>query len=246
MKGLIDQYGEDKLSYVLLNIGGNDARTITAADERIRTYGMQALPRVRMDYEESARILPPAFGQFGYGYFILDAKGRLAATRVHGRELQKQLQQLLGPAKQDDDAADPLKDLWVKARVRKQKGGRKGFDLSRKLPREMTCEIAIDLNLPDGYHVYGLGKANPTPTEIKVAYADGLTIGKPRLQNAEGEPDGVQTATGRAALRLPVTVPKGTPIGNYFAHGTVRFLACDEDGCLPPLELPWSVKIPAL
>jgi len=246
VKGLIDQYGADRLAYVLLNIGGNARRDVEAADERIAAYGMQGIPRVRLDYEPSVRLLAPAFAQFGYGYFIVDADGTLAATGVHGMQLHKRLHELLGPEPTEADEDDPISQLWVRTRVRNRKGGKKGFDLSRELPRDLTCEIAIDLALPEGYHVYGTGKANPTPTEVKVAYAAGLKVGTARLQNAEGDPDGVQTASDRAQLRLPITIPKGTPIGNYFAHGTIRFQACDDQGCLPPLELPWSIKIPAL
>lgn len=246
MKGLINQYGEDKLAYVLLNVGGNTPRDVKRADERIATYGMQGFPRVRPDYDEARRLLPSAFAQFGYGYFVMDAAGRLTATGLLGKRLEKHLAELLGPEPLEADEANPASQLRLQAKVCDKQGGHEGRDVSYRLPTDLTCEIAIDLVLPEGYHVYGTSKANPTPTEVRVAYSAGMKLGTARLHNAEGDASGIQTVSDRALLRVPVTIPKGTPIGSYLAHGTVRFMACNDEGCLPPIELPWSVKIKAL
>ncbi len=251
MQGNIDYFGKDKLAYLLYDCGGTSPGDVTASEERLTTYGMRGFDVVRTDMDTSARELPALFGHFGYGAMVIDAAGNLRGANLHGEQVFALLQQLLEPAtaadgKEDGEEDDASTRLGVRTKVDVKQRGRTGLSVSKTLTRPMTATVRIELQLPDGYHVYGMTAGNPTPTTVAVRYAAGVTAGTPEIQNLKDVGDGVQHAHGPVRIHVPVELPAGTPIGQYVVHGTVRFMACDAQRCLPPTELKWHAVISAL
>ena len=248
MQGNIDYFGKDKLAYLLYDCGGTSPGDVTASEERLRTYGMRGFDVVRTDMEVMGRELPALFGHFGYGAMVIDAAGNLRGANLHGEQVFALLQQLLEPAAADgdDEEEDAATRLAVRTKVDVKQRGRAGLGISNTLTRPMTATVVIELQLPEGYHVYGMTPGNPTPTTVAVRYAAGVTAGQPELQNLQDVGDGVQHAKGPVRIHLPVELPKGTPVGQYVVHGTVRFMACNDSQCLPPIERRWHAVISAL
>lgn len=247
MQGNIDYFGKDKLAYLLYDCGGTSPGDVTASEERLRTYGMRGFDVVRTDFEVMGRELPALFGHFGYGAMVIDAAGNLRGANLHGDQVFALLRQLLEPAAEaDEDEDDPATRLRVRTKVDVKQRGRAGLSVSKSLTQPMTATVVIELQLPEGYHVYGMAAGNPTPTTVAVRYAAGVTAGQPEMQNLQDVGDGVQHAKGPVRIHVPVELPKGTPVGQYVVHGTVRFMACNDSQCLPPIERRWHAVISAL
>lgn len=246
MKGNIDYYGDDRLAYVLLNCGGHAKATVARADERVATYGMQGMPRVRTDFATFGREIAAQFGHYGYGYIVIDPDGILRGANASQRDLPRLLDSMFGDGDEGDEAEDAGAPR-THGTVENVVSGRPGlFNLSKHLTRKMTADVIVNLRLPAGFHVYGSGAANPEPTKVTVRYASGVEVGEAVLEGAVGPIGGVQHVPGPVRIRLPIEIAEGTPIGNYFVHGTVRFMACNDDGCLPAMEQRWRVTIRAL
>lgn len=247
MQGNIDYFGKDKLAYLLYDCGGTSPGDVTASEERLRTYGMRGFDVVRTDFEVMGRELPALFGHFGYGAMVIDAAGNLRGANLHGDQVFALLRQLLEPAAEaDEDEDDPATRLRVRTKVDVKQRGRAGLSVSKTLTQPMTATVVIELQLPAGYHVYGMTAGNPTPTTVAVRYAAGVTAGQPEMQNLQDVGDGVQHAKGPVRIHVPVELPKGTPVGQYVVHGTLRFMACNDSQCLPPIERRWHAVISAL
>lgn len=247
MQGNIDYFGKDKLAYLLYDCGGTSPGDVTASEERLRTYGMRDFDVVRTDFEVMGRELPALFGHFGYGAMVIDAAGNLRGANLHGDQVFALLRQLLEPAAEsDEDEDDPATRLRVRTKVDVKQRGRAGLSVSKTLTQPMTATVVIELQLPEGYHVYGMAAGNPTPTTVAVRYAAGVTAGQPEMQNLQDVGDGVQHAKGPVRIHVPVELPKGTPVGQYVVHGTLRFMACNDSQCLPPIERRWHAVISAL
>ncbi|MCU0864441.1 MAG: protein-disulfide reductase DsbD N-terminal domain-containing protein [Planctomycetes bacterium] len=247
MQGNIDYFGKDRLAYLLYDCGGTSPADVTASEERLRTYGMRDFDVVRTDFDASGRELPALFGHFGYGAMVIDAAGNLRGANLHGDQVFAVLKQLLELADETDEGeADEAARLLVRTSVDVKQRGRTGLGISNTLTRPMTATVVIELQLPEGYHVYGMAAGNPTPTTVAIRYAAGVTAGPPEMQNLKDVGDGVQHAQGPVRIHVPVELPKGTPVGQYVVHGTVRFMACDARQCLPPTELKWHAVITAL
>lgn len=245
MKGNIDYFGKDRLSYLLYDCGGATAADVRASNERLATYGMDGFDVVRTDMTTAGRELAALFGQFGYGAMVIDAAGNLRGANLHGPEVFALLKELLEPAVGDDEE-DAATSLLLRTKVAVQQRGRVGLSISNTLTRPMLATVEIELQLPEGFHVYGPAATNPTPTVTEVRYCAGVAVGKPELQGLQDMGDGVQHAKGPVRIHVPVELPKGTPVGEYVVHGTVRFMACDAQRCLPPTELKWHAVITAL
>lgn len=246
MKGNIDYFGKDRLSYLLYDCGGATAADARASNERLATYGMDGFDVVRTDMTTSGRELAALFGHFGYGAMVIDAAGNLRGANLHGPEVFALLKELLEPAATDDDEEDATTALRVRTKVVEKQRGRVGLSISNTLTRPMLATIEVELQLPEGFHVYGSAATNPTPTVTVVRYCAGVAVGKPELQGQQDMGEGVQHAKGPVRIHVPVELPKGTPVGQYVVHGTVRFMACDAQRCLPPTQLKWHAVITAL
>lgn len=240
MKGATDLYGADSLEFLLVNIGGHDRRTIAEGDERIATYGMEGYARIRMDDTEFSNQLAGCFGQLNYGNVLIDDEGILRAIDVRDSELMTILPDSTSTAPPE------LKGFKLKATVGKIQGRREWrLNRSKKLTSELKTEVTVTLSLPKSWYVYGNAKNTQTPTRLTTAYTGKACVGAVTFhgKTPHGGPD---EWIDQVSLTIPVTIPKGAPIGQYLLHGELSFVTCSEAGCLPPVSLPWHVTIRAI
>lgn len=236
MKGAINYYGDSNVQFILLNNGGLD--TGDEADERWQRYGMPDLRRVRMSDEHAQHALVSTFGHFSYGYVVIGSDGKLLGVNVNDFEVRRMIDEAVNGAADEESGG-----IAIAARLVNKAGGRTGWNIDDQLPTKMTGTLKLVLSLPKGFHIYGDAKANPEPTVVQVAYDGGLKLGSFVLPKGKQAGGGATHIEGPVTITIPVTAPKGTPIGNYLVHGTVHFMACNQQGCLPPMDVAWTAKI---
>ena len=233
MKGVQHKNGTDKVQVLLVNNGGHDERTVESADMCVQRYGMERYTRVRFDRSEFNSELAAAFGQYSYGKIVIDKNGVLLGIDVDDREFEGLVQAALG----SETPVFPLEGFALKVKVEDVSGGRRSiFSSGDELSSDMTATLRFDFELPEGWYVSGSHSDAP---EVSVAYSGPVEIGDPAASDASAK-DAPQP------LEFSLKAPKGTPYGRYFLHGTVRFMACNAEGCLPPVELPWQAVLVAL
>ena len=233
MKGTQNKNGADNLEILLINNGGHGKRTIKSAQMRVERYGMERYPRIRFDSDQFDSEVAAAFGQYSYGKVVINKEGILVGINVRGNEFTTLVEESCGTVAPEF----PLEGFALKAKAVDLSGGTGGiFDTSDKLKTDLTGNIELQVKLPKGWHVSG--GAGDAP-QVSVAYSGAAEVGplqawKPSEENPN------------PPLRLTLKLPKDTPIGRYLIHGTIGFVACDDDGCLPPVELPWDVVLVAI
>lgn len=237
MKGSNDFFGKDRLAVVLINDAGNGKRDVKRSNEFVERYGMDFAARVRMEAEECSAELVATFGQFSWGYTVIASDGTLAGVDVSRR-------QLLSVLERATERPIPVREGFeVTTRV---KGGGYGIGFADVLPKDREVTLTVSLALPDGWHVYGEGENQPFPTELKVNYAPGLEVGVPVIPAgtpARGESSHID---GPVKIQVKIVFPKGTAIGKHMVHGTLSYMACNEEGCLPAVSQPWVAPVSVL
>ena len=234
MQGIIDYYGDDAVCALLVNDSGDERAK--AADEYIERYGMDEYPRVRMETEACGRKLLSELGQFGWGYVVVGADGKLHGVNLHSTELEAAVASGLGI---DPDEEEPF---HATARVIDRKGGSL-FNLSERMKKPLHATVEVTLTLPEGWYVRGAVAPDAVPTSVEVGYPGCFEFGEAKLPSGTPAPGGGERLFGPVRITVPMTVPKGTPIGKFLIHGTVRAMACNADRCLPPMEIPWKTWI---
>jgi thiol:disulfide interchange protein DsbD len=110
--------------------------------------------------------------------------------------------------------------------------------------------VTVHLVLLPGWHV----NANPPaldyniPTTVKLAGAAGLTAGAPRYPKGTSHKfDFEQTPLlvydRTADVQVPLTVAGPAAAGAHTLAGTVEFQACNDQVCLPPATVPFTVEV---
>jgi len=105
-------------------------------------------------------------------------------------------------------------------------------------------QIAVVLRIRDGYHI----NARKTtldyliPTDLKVDLpagykADEVTYPEGTLKSfAFSKSEKLNVYTGTVTLRLKMTAPAGAPLGTQHIPLKLRYQACSESVCLPPVR----------
>jgi len=226
VKGAIDYLGSDKIDVLLVNDQGNSEKE---ADKLIDIYAMKAYPRVRMSNEACGMKLLSDFGHFSWGYIVIGADGKLVANNILAHQLKPALEKAVSAGAQDKGKFS-VNATWMAGMP---VGGIK------KLKKARETNVTLMVNVPAGWHIYGHGDKNPTPTEIKIAFAPGVEVGTPVFPNGTPGSGGATQHKGPIKIVVPVTFPVGMAIGHHVVHGTVSFMACNADTCLPPMTLEW-------
>ena len=108
-----------------------------------------------------------------------------------------------------------------------------------KLPAGGTCDVAVLLNIQDGWHVY----ANPAAedyqvaTRLTVASTQGTTLSQtlyPAGKGVEVFGERVAVYEGRALLFATVAVPATAAGKTETLTFSVEYQACNDTNCLPP------------
>ena len=228
MKGAIDYLGSDKFDILLVNDEHTGKRE--RADVFIERSGMQADPRVHSDTKWHRRKVFAETGQLSWGYTVIGPDGNLVGVNLYAHQLYPALEKAIGADTGDDESGFKL-TAKVKSSVK--------FGFARKLKEDRKTVLTVKLDLPDGFHVYGPGAKNPAPTALKIAYAPGLKIGEPVFPEGKPGHDGAVRLEGPVTIKVPVTLPKGMPIGHHVVHGTLQFMACNAERCLPVQTRTW-------
>ena len=231
VKGHIDYFGKDNISVLLLNNTGDE--DTADANDILETYQMQEYPRVQMEWEECAQQLMAEFGQFGWGYVVIGADGNLLGVNVESDNLGALL------AKGVEQAAPVPVEHPVQAKFTDVEEPT-DFSDSILTEEKRTASLNVTIHLPEGWYVYGPDTEKEVPTELTIRHSAGFVFGVPTFSEGRSTADGATHLDGPVKITIPVEIPKGTPIGHHFVHGTVRFQASNEEQSQPETELTWA------
>ncbi|MGI9105818.1 MAG: protein-disulfide reductase DsbD domain-containing protein [Pyrinomonadaceae bacterium] len=118
--------------------------------------------------------------------------------------------------------------------------GVNGFFSADKAQRGRIVQVAIVLDIPNGFHV----NANKTakfsiPTTVKIDAPTGLKISPvayPRavVRRLGFSKDALPLYEGRAVMRFNVTVPPNFETGLTELRAKVNYQSCNNEVCFPP------------
>ena len=110
--------------------------------------------------------------------------------------------------------------------------------------RGKEFQIAVVLKIRDGYHI----NARKTtleyliPTELRAELPVGYKASEVTYPNGElksfafSQTEKLNVYTGTVTLHLKVTAPAGAPLGAQHIPLKLRYQACSESVCLPPVR----------
>lgn len=118
------------------------------------------------------------------------------------------------------------------------------------VPRGRTFEVAVVVKIRPGFHL----NANPAsqdyliPTTLEAELPPGfraLETRYPRgvLRRFKFSPEKLSVYEGEAALRMKLQAPLEAPLGATKLNLTLRYQACNEEACLPPVKLPVTAGV---
>jgi len=107
-----------------------------------------------------------------------------------------------------------------------------------------TGTVRLEASIAEGWKMYAPDSPAPTVgvsvTAVE-AKRSGLVLGTDSLSYTGGatayDPNfgkDVHFFSGTARLRLPIAMPDDARSGTYALQGTLRFMVCTEEICLPP------------
>jgi hypothetical protein len=112
--------------------------------------------------------------------------------------------------------------------------------------RNIPFQLAIILKIRPGFHINAREKSEAylIATDLKVDFPTGFTAGevlypKGTLRNFSFSKDKpLNVYEGTATLRLPVTAASDVPLGEQHLALKLRYQACSDEVCLPPVTVP--------
>jgi thiol:disulfide interchange protein DsbD len=117
--------------------------------------------------------------------------------------------------------------------------------------RGKQLEIAVVMKIREGFHV----NARETtfdyliPTDLKAEPATGFKTGAVRYPKGTlhkfsfAKDQALNVYTDSVVLIVPVTVDGGAPLGEQHVALKLRYQACNNEVCLPPVTLPVDAVI---
>lgn len=118
------------------------------------------------------------------------------------------------------------------------------------VPRRREFQIAVALKINDEYHMNSHKPTDPylIPTTLTSALPAGFELldtiyPKGRLEKFAFSPDKpLDVYSGSLILRLRVEVKDDAPLGPTTIPMSLRYQACNQTACLPPVKLPIEAK----
>jgi len=111
-----------------------------------------------------------------------------------------------------------------------------------KVKKGQTVRASVTMEIPSGLHVQSSKPLDKflVATKLEVETPAGMKVGPiayPRalLRSFKFSKDKVAVYEGKAVIRFNVTVPANYSGGSGDIKGKLRFQACDDDKCFPPL-----------
>lgn len=119
------------------------------------------------------------------------------------------------------------------------------------IPRGKQFEIAVVANVVSGYHVNSHHPTDPylIPTTVSAELPKGFqlvdTIYPPGQEKKfPFSPDKpLNVYSGTFTLRLKITAQNDATLGSATIPLTLRYQACNDAACLPPVKLPVKAKL---
>jgi thiol:disulfide interchange protein DsbD len=111
-----------------------------------------------------------------------------------------------------------------------------------KIKKGRTVRANVVLEIPDGLHVQSSRPLDKflIATKLDVETPAGMKVGAivyPRalMRNLKFSKSKVAVYEGRTTIRFPITVPANYSGGSGEIKGKLRFQACNDESCFPPV-----------
>ena len=111
-----------------------------------------------------------------------------------------------------------------------------------KVKKGRVVRASVVMDIPAGLHVQSSKPLDKflVATKLDVETPSGMTVGpisypRPLMKNLKFSKAAVAVYEGKATMRFNVTVPANYSGGSGEIKGKLRFQACNDDSCLPPV-----------
>jgi hypothetical protein len=119
-----------------------------------------------------------------------------------------------------------------------------------KVPRGRAFDVAVVAEIMPGFHV---NSSKPSedyliPTQLLPALPAGFkvlgtTYPPGKLTKFEFSEKKLSVYEGGFTLRMKIQAPAGAPLGKTTLPLTLRYQACNDSACLPPVKIPVALEI---
>lgn len=117
------------------------------------------------------------------------------------------------------------------------------------VPREKEFEAAIVVDIQRGYHMNSHKPNDPysIPTTVTPALPSGIELRDTvypdgRLEKFSFSSKQMDVYSGSVTLKLKLAVKADAALGAMTIPVTLRYQACNDTACLPPVKVPVNVK----
>jgi thioredoxin:protein disulfide reductase len=111
-----------------------------------------------------------------------------------------------------------------------------------KIKKGRVVRATVVMDIPNGLHVQSSKPLDKflVATKLDVETPSGMQVGpisypRAQMRNLKFSKKAVAVYEGRATLRFNVTVPANYSAGSGEIKGKLRFQACNDESCFPPM-----------
>ncbi|HSE15920.1 MAG TPA: protein-disulfide reductase DsbD domain-containing protein [Pyrinomonadaceae bacterium] len=111
-----------------------------------------------------------------------------------------------------------------------------------KIKKGRIVRATVVMDIPNGLHVQSSKPLDKflVPTKLDVETPSGMQVGpisypRPLMRKLKFSKGAVAVYEGRALIRFNVTVPANYSGGSGEIKGKLRFQACNDESCFPPV-----------
>jgi thiol:disulfide interchange protein DsbD len=119
-----------------------------------------------------------------------------------------------------------------------------------KVPRGRAFDVAVVAEIMPGFHVNSNKPSEEylIPTQLLPALPAGFkvlgtTYPPGKLAKFEFSEKKLSVYEGRFTLRMRIQAPAGAPLGKTTLPLALRYQACNDFACLPPVKIPVALEI---
>ena len=111
-----------------------------------------------------------------------------------------------------------------------------------KIKKGRVVRATVVMDIPNGLHVQSSKPLDKflVATKLDVETPSGMQVGpisypRAQMRNLKFSKKAVAVYEGRSVLRFNVTVPANYSAGSGEIKGKLRFQACNDESCFPPM-----------
>jgi thioredoxin:protein disulfide reductase len=111
-----------------------------------------------------------------------------------------------------------------------------------KIKKGRSVRATVVMDIPHGLHVQSNKPLDKflVPTKLDIETPSGMSVGpisypRPLMRKLKFSKGNVAVYEGKAMIRFNVTVPANYSGGSGEIKGKLRFQACNDDSCFPPV-----------